>query len=79
MRAPTAAAVVVLWRRRDRRLAAWLVAVAFAGWALQQVMKSAVCRHRPRWSHPVDSAHFSAFPSGHAMSAPIACGPLLWR
>jgi undecaprenyl-diphosphatase len=78
MRALTAAAVVVLWRRRDRRLAAWLVAVTLVGWALQQVVKSAVGRHRPHWSRPVDSAHFSAFPSGHAMSATIACGLLLW-
>lgn len=41
-------------------------------------MKAAVDRERPRWPDPVDSAHFSAFPSGHAMTAAVSCGLLLW-
>ncbi|WP_329459191.1 phosphatase PAP2 family protein [Streptomyces sp. NBC_01497] len=78
MRALTAAAVIVLWVRRDRWLAGGLVAVTLVSWGLQQAVKAAVDRSRPHWTHPVDSARFAAFPSGHAMSATVACGLLLW-
>ncbi|MFE5600964.1 phosphatase PAP2 family protein, partial [Streptomyces coelicoflavus] len=27
---------------------------------------------------PVDSAHYAAFPSGHAMTATFVCGLLVW-
>ncbi|MCA1217285.1 phosphatase PAP2 family protein [Streptomyces sp. 8L] len=79
MRALTVAAAVTVFRlRADRRFAAWLLGVALVEWGLQQAVKSAVGRDRPRWRHPVDSAHFAAFPSGHAMAATVACGLLLW-
>jgi membrane-associated phospholipid phosphatase len=41
-------------------------------------MKAAVDRPRPVWPDPVDSAHYAAFPSGHAMTATVVCGLLLW-
>lgn len=41
-------------------------------------MKATVGRERPHWPDPVDSAHFAAFPSGHAMTATVTCGLLLW-
>ncbi|MBP0460253.1 phosphatase PAP2 family protein [Streptomyces montanisoli] len=78
MRLLTAAAVVVLWLRGARLLAGWLAAATLVGWGLEQLVKSAVGRPRPHWQHPVDSAHFAAFPSGHAMAATIALGLLLW-
>ncbi|MER5495446.1 phosphatase PAP2 family protein [Streptomyces sp. NPDC002490] len=73
-------AVVVGWLlwRRDLRYAVWLVAACLCGTALQQGMKFAVDRDRPHWPDPVDSAHYSAFPSGHAMTATVVCGLVLW-
>ncbi len=40
--------------------------------------EAAVGRERPVWPDPVDSASFAAFPSGHAMTAAVVCGLLLW-
>ncbi|GAA3717196.1 phosphatase PAP2 family protein [Streptomyces tremellae] len=78
MRLLTLAAAAVLWRRGERPYAVCALGAALAGPVLQQVLKSAVGRDRPRWRHPVDSAHFAAFPSGHAAAAVVACGLLLW-
>lgn len=71
---------VTLWmlRRRAWRTALWLAVCGVAGSLVQQGMKAAVGRARPRWPDPVDSAHYAAFPSGHAMTAAIVCGALLW-
>jgi membrane-associated phospholipid phosphatase len=78
MRAVLAVAVVrALWRRAVR-VAVWLVVCGVVGGLLQQGVKFAVGRPRPHWPDPVDSAHYSAFPSGHAMTAAIVCGALLW-
>ncbi|NGO06230.1 phosphatase PAP2 family protein [Streptomyces sp. HC44] len=71
----------VLWlavRRSAWWLALWLAAATALGTALQQGLKAAVGRDRPVWPDPVDSAHYSAFPSGHAMTAAVVCGLLLW-
>lgn len=67
----------LLWRRMWL-LAMWVVATAAAGTALQQGIKAAVGRERPHWTNPVDSAHYAAFPSGHALTATVAFGLLLW-
>ncbi|MGX2998604.1 phosphatase PAP2 family protein [Streptomyces sp. JNUCC 64] len=73
-------AVVVGWLvwHRDHRFAGWLVGACVLGVALQQTLKAAVGRDRPRWPDPVDSAHYAAFPSGHAMTATVVCGLVLW-
>ncbi|MGC9475579.1 phosphatase PAP2 family protein [Streptomyces sp. WG4] len=74
-------AVVVLWlwlRRGDRWTAVWLGATCLLGSLLQQALKAAVDRARPVWPDPVDSAHYAAFPSGHAMTATFVCGLLVW-
>jgi undecaprenyl-diphosphatase len=74
-------AVVVLWlwlRRGDRWTAVWLGAACLVGSLAQQVLKAAVGRARPVWPDPVDSAHYAAFPSGHAMTATFVCGLLAW-
>lgn len=72
--------VAVLWAvwRQLRRTAVWLVVCAVLASVVQQSLKSAVGRARPVWPDPVDSAHYAAFPSGHAMTATVACGALLW-
>ncbi|WP_051852905.1 phosphatase PAP2 family protein [Streptomyces aureocirculatus] len=74
-------AAVVLWlvaRHRAWLLAGWLAATCLLGTLVQQGLKAAVGRDRPTWPDPVDSAHFAAFPSGHAMTATVVCGLLLW-
>ncbi|MEW2174557.1 phosphatase PAP2 family protein [Streptomyces sp. NPDC007027] len=78
MRALIAVAVVVLWWRGARRLALWVAATSLLASLLQQALKAVVGRERPRWPDPVDSAQFAAFPSGHAMTAVVTCGLLLW-
>lgn len=78
MRALVAAAVVVLWWRGARVLAGWLAVTGVLSAVVQQALKSAVGRPRPRWPDPVDSAHYAAFPSGHAMTATVSCVLLLW-
>ncbi|MGP4005900.1 phosphatase PAP2 family protein [Streptomyces sp. 4N124] len=74
------AAVVVwlMWRRKAWRTALWLAATVALGTLVQQSLKAAVGRARPVWPDPVDSAHYAAFPSGHAMTAAVVCGVLLW-
>ncbi|GLF95347.1 phosphatase PAP2 family protein [Streptomyces yaizuensis] len=78
MRALAAAVCVALWWRRERVLAVWLAGATLVGTLLQQVLKAAVGRERPSWPDPVDSANLAAFPSGHAMTATVVCGLLLW-
>lgn len=78
MRLLSAAAVVWLWLRGERLLAMWVALASVLGTGLQQGMKALVGRERPLWPDPVDSAHYAAFPSGHAMTAVVTCGLLLW-
>ncbi|MGW3287915.1 phosphatase PAP2 family protein [Streptomyces sp. NPDC001002] len=75
-----ASAVVVVWliRRSAWWTALWLTATCALGTLLQQSLKAALDRPRPVWPDPVDSAHYAAYPSGHAMTAAISCGLLLW-
>ncbi|WP_151477965.1 phosphatase PAP2 family protein [Streptomyces albicerus] len=79
MRALCAAAVLWLVLRHSAWwLALWLTATCALGTLFQQGLKAAIDRDRPVWPDPVDSAHYSAFPSGHAMTAVVVCGLLLW-
>ncbi|WP_329280628.1 phosphatase PAP2 family protein [Streptomyces sp. NBC_01451] len=73
-----AVTVWLVWRHSAWPLALWLVLACALGTALQQGLKAAVGRARPVWPDPVDSAHYAAFPSGHAMTATVVCGLLLW-
>ncbi|NED17299.1 phosphatase PAP2 family protein [Streptomyces sp. SID9913] len=73
-----AVAVLLLWRYAARWTAVWLVLTVALAAALQQGLKAAVGRARPVWPDPVDSAHYAAFPSGHAMTATVVLGLLLW-
>ncbi|AWI27588.1 MULTISPECIES: phosphatase PAP2 family protein [Streptomyces] len=78
MRALVLCAVLVLLRRGESLLALWVAAASLLGSAVQQALKVLVGRQRPVWADPVDSAHYAAFPSGHAMTATVTCGLLLW-
>jgi undecaprenyl-diphosphatase len=70
--------VWLVWRVRARWTALWLVVTVALATGLQQSLKAAVDRARPVWPDPVDSAHYAAFPSGHAMTATVVLGLLLW-
>ncbi|GGQ85666.1 phosphatase PAP2 family protein [Streptomyces pilosus] len=72
------AAGLLVWRYADRWTAGWLVLTVAVATAVQQGLKAALDRARPVWPDPVDSAHYAAFPSGHAMTATVVCGLLLW-
>ncbi|MEV5987975.1 phosphatase PAP2 family protein [Streptomyces sp. NPDC052051] len=79
MRILCAAAVGwLVWRHRAWWLALWVAATCALGTLVQQTVKAAVGRPRPVWPDPVDSAHYAAFPSGHALTATVVCGLLLW-
>ncbi|WP_274555330.1 phosphatase PAP2 family protein [Streptomyces spiramyceticus] len=78
MRALVAVAVVWLLWRREWLLAIWAAATSALGSLVQQGLKAAVDRDRPRWPDPLDSAHYAAWPSGHAMTAVVTFGILLW-
>ncbi|GGN50375.1 phosphatase PAP2 family protein [Streptomyces albiflavescens] len=79
MRAVCAAAVVwLVWIHSAWWLALWVAATCALGTGVQQGLKSALGRERPVWTDPVDSARYAAFPSGHALTATVVCGLLLW-
>ncbi|MEU6254583.1 phosphatase PAP2 family protein [Streptomyces sp. NPDC047043] len=79
MRLACAAAVVwLVWRYAAWWTALWLAGACAWGTVLQQSLKAAVDRPRPVWPDPVDSARYAAFPSGHALTATVVCGLLLW-
>ncbi|MFI7100692.1 phosphatase PAP2 family protein [Streptomyces sp. NPDC050161] len=73
-------AVVVGWlvRRGEWLLGVWVAATSLVGTAVQQGLKAVVDRARPVWPDPVASAHYAAFPSGHALSLTVAGGLALW-
>ncbi|MEU1071477.1 MULTISPECIES: phosphatase PAP2 family protein [unclassified Streptomyces] len=78
MRALLAAVVVAVFVRGGRRMALWAAATSALGTLVQQTMKAALGRERPRWPDPVDSASYAAFPSGHALTVTVTFGLLLW-
>ncbi|MFD3512910.1 phosphatase PAP2 family protein [Streptomyces sp. NPDC058657] len=73
-------AVVFVWLllRGERLMAVWIAVTSLMGALAQQFCKWLVGRERPQWPDPVDSAHYAAFPSGHAMTAAVTFGLLLW-
>ncbi|MFC5218355.1 phosphatase PAP2 family protein [Streptomyces coerulescens] len=73
-----AVAIWLVWRRAARWTALWLVATCLLATLIQQSLKALIDRPRPVWPDPVDSAHYAAYPSGHAMTATVVCGLLLW-
>ncbi|MFF2779211.1 phosphatase PAP2 family protein [Streptomyces sp. NPDC058052] len=78
LRAVAFAVALALVRYGHRRAALWVAGTVVAALGVQQAVKALVGRDRPEWKDPVDSASFAAFPSGHAMTAAVVCGLLLW-
>ncbi len=72
------AAVWLIRRYAALWTALWLALTTLVANVLQQGLKAAVDRPRPVWPDPVDSAHYAAFPSGHAMTATVVLGLLLY-
>ncbi|MET8826925.1 phosphatase PAP2 family protein [Streptomyces sp. NPDC004610] len=68
----------LVWRRAAWFTAGWLLVTVAISTLIQQGLKAAVGRERPVWPDPVDSAHYAAFPSGHAMTLTVVCGLLVW-
>ncbi|MFD9390100.1 phosphatase PAP2 family protein [Streptomyces sp. NPDC060000] len=73
-----AVAVWLVWRHAAWWTAGWLVATSAVGTLIQQALKAGAGRARPVWPDPVDSAHYAAYPSGHALTATVVFGLLLW-
>lgn len=78
MRALAVVACVLLWRRGDRERAVRVALATMAATVVVQGLKVLVGRERPVWTDPVDTAQYAAYPSGHAMTATVVCGLLLW-
>ncbi|MFJ3922989.1 phosphatase PAP2 family protein [Streptomyces sp. NPDC090022] len=78
MRALAVVAAGWLWWRGERRLAVRCVAAVAVATLLSQGLKALVERERPLWPDPVDYADYAAYPSGHALTATVVCGLLLW-
>ncbi|MET9467377.1 phosphatase PAP2 family protein [Streptomyces sp. NPDC006544] len=78
MRALAAVACLWLWRRGRGRCALRIALVILGAAAIQQGLKALVGRERPVWPDPIATAHYSAYPSGHALTATVVCGLLLW-
>jgi undecaprenyl-diphosphatase len=73
-------AVVFFWllAHGERMLAVAIAVTSALGALVQQVLKAAVGKERPQWPDPIDSAQYAAFPSGHAMTATVTFGLLVW-
>ncbi|SCK57408.1 undecaprenyl-diphosphatase [Streptomyces sp. WMMB 322] len=78
MRLVIGAAALWVWLRGEGVLALWCLATTAVGAGVQQGLKALVDRPRPEWQQPVDSAHFAAMPSGHAMTAALTCVVVVW-
>lgn len=78
MRALAGTACAWLWWRGEGRCALRIALATLATSAASQGLKALVGRERPAWPDPVDSANYAAYPSGHALTAAVVCGLLVW-
>jgi membrane-associated phospholipid phosphatase len=72
----TVLVAVVLWFRRDRRLALFVVATRLAAIVVDALLKAVVHRPRPALPHPLAHAHGYSFPSGHALGSAAFWGSI---
>src|SRR3954453_237840 len=70
----TLVAAAVLWLRRDRGLAVYVVRVRFAAVLVSALGKAAFPRARPVLPDPLAHAHGYSFPSGHALGSAALWG-----
>lgn len=69
---------VVLYRRGERRVAAWLVTLVIVNLLVEILVKAAVERPRPRLPEQfLERAGGSGFPSGHAFASALIIGAFL--
>ncbi|MFI5863606.1 phosphatase PAP2 family protein [Streptomyces sp. NPDC051546] len=78
MRALAGAACLWLWWRGGGRCALRIALAVLAAAVVSQGLKFLVGRERPVWPDPVDSADYASYPSGHALTATVVCGLLVW-
>ncbi|MFF3213321.1 phosphatase PAP2 family protein [Streptomyces sp. NPDC002886] len=78
MRILAGAACLWLWWRGEVRCAVRIALATLAASAVSQGLKFLVGRERPVWPDPVVSADYAAYPSGHALTATVVCGLLVW-
>jgi len=67
-----AAAAVLLWRRRQRKLALFVLVAIFGTVAWYDIVKVAVGRARPTVPVSLLHAQGASFPSGHATTSAVA-------
>lgn len=70
-------AAIFFWRRRSRRVAAYLVLTNLLGGAINTTVKVLVDRPRPQLDEPIGEAFGYSFPSGHTVGATVGFGSLL--
>lgn len=70
-------AAAFFWRRRSRRVAAYLVLTNLLGGAINTTVKVLVDRPRPQLDDPIGEAFGYSFPSGHTVAATVGFGSLL--
>lgn len=70
-------AAIFFWRRRSRRVAAYLVLTNLLGGAINTTVKVLVDRPRPQLDEPIGHAFGYSFPSGHTVGATVGFGSLL--
>ena len=70
-------AAVFFWRRRSRRVAAYLILTNLLGGAINTLVKVLVNRERPSPEDPIGEAFGYSFPSGHTVAATVGFGSLL--
>lgn len=64
--------------RHYRRLALFLITTPLIGGLISTVVKVLVDRERPQFEDPIAEAFGKSFPSGHAMTATVGYGTLLF-
>ncbi|MGW1770366.1 phosphatase PAP2 family protein [Streptomyces sp. NPDC002104] len=78
MRVLAGAACLWLWWRGRGRCALRIALATLAAAVVSQGLKLLVGRERPVWPDPVVTADYAAYPSGHALTATVVCGLLVW-
>lgn len=68
---------VVLYRRGERRVAAWLVSLVIVNLLVEIMVKAAVERPRPQLPEPFLERAGSGFPSGHSFASALFIGAFL--